>query len=198
VTKSQVGLGSVNNYGIANDDQSVSDSINSVYMTPYSTRRAINNRVPDYFDAYRATNDEAKAGTNATKFVTPAGLAAAIDVANDDYYTQAQVNNLVAGVKGFTITSGRDFTVYLKQSSPELKTYGNTYNYFDVFPPTGVAMDKLEAFLPSISYIDYAGEVDGNDILHCHYEVRSDRIRVWVYNSEQGAEGKANWIAFWR
>lgn len=71
-------------------------------------------------------------------------------------------------------------------------------NYFDVFPPAGRNMSNLLAFMPSMAYIFFAGNVDANDGLRCIYEIRIDRIRVWVQSMEQRAAPSANWLAFWR
>jgi hypothetical protein len=71
-------------------------------------------------------------------------------------------------------------------------------NYFDVFPPAGKAMSNLRAFIPSIAVIHYAGGVDGNDSMRCTWSAYSDRIRVWVQNTEQRSTPAANWLAIWR
>jgi hypothetical protein len=82
-------------------------------------------------------------------------------------------------------------------------------NYFDVFPPAGKTMSDFVAFIPSIHYIAYAGQVDGNDTTNCYWRrVNSsgvstggsatwDRIRVWIGNTEMRAKQKANWLAVW-
>jgi hypothetical protein len=46
VTKSQVGLGNVQNYGIASQAQAEAGSANNVYMTPLRTKQAIDQFVP--------------------------------------------------------------------------------------------------------------------------------------------------------
>ena len=45
VTKSQVGLGSVQNYGIASQEQAEAGSSNSVYMTPLRTKNYVDVRL---------------------------------------------------------------------------------------------------------------------------------------------------------
>jgi hypothetical protein len=70
-------------------------------------------------------------------------------------------------------------------------------NYFDVFPPSGRSMANLVAFIPSIAVIHYAGDVNGDDSLVCTYTIFSNRIRVYVQNTEQRSTPAANWLAIW-
>jgi hypothetical protein len=75
--------------------------------------------------------------------------------------------------------------------------FSNDANYFDVLPPAGKTMNNLVAFLPSIAYIYFAGGVDANDALRCIASYQSDRIRVYVQNTEQRYFPSANYLAFW-
>lgn len=70
-------------------------------------------------------------------------------------------------------------------------------NYFDVYPPSGKSMSNLIAFIPSISVIHFAGDVNGDDSLLCTYSILSNRIRVYVQNTEQRSAPAANWLAIW-
>ena len=67
-----------------------------------------------------------------------------------------------------------------------------------MFPPAGYAMSDLEAFLPSINIIHFAGGVDGNDSIKCNHRVLGDRIRVNVQGTEQRSKPAASYIAVWR
>jgi hypothetical protein len=82
----------------------------------------------------------------------------------------------------------------------QVGSFNNNRNYFDVFPPAGKTMGNLEAFIPSIAVIHYAGGVDGNDSLRCVWSSTEvpGRIRVWVQNTEQRSTPAANWLAIWR
>ena len=71
-------------------------------------------------------------------------------------------------------------------------------NYFDVFPPAGYTMFNLLGFIPSLGTVYFAGDVDSNDALRCTYVGLTDRIRVFVGNTEQRANPGANWLAIWR
>lgn len=71
-------------------------------------------------------------------------------------------------------------------------------NYFDVFPPSGFVISNLVAFISSIADVYYSGGVDGNDSIHCNYRVLSDRVRVWVFNTENRLPSSGNWFAVWR
>ena len=58
-------------------------------------------------------------------------------------------------------------------------------------------MGNLVAFIPSIAVVHYAGGVDGNDSIRCTWQAQSDRIRVWVQNTEQRSTPAANYLAVW-
>ena len=73
---------------------------------------------------------------------------------------------------------------------------GSSYT-FTVTPPTGFTMSDLAGFIPSISYIYFSGDVDGNDKIYCTYEINTNNITVTVYSKEQNANAKANWLAIW-
>ena len=76
--------------------------------------------------------------------------------------------------------------------------FDDSSNYFDVFPPAGKTTGgNLVGFIASIAKIYYAGDVDGNDAIRCVWEVKVDRIRVWVQSMEQRALPAANWMAIW-
>lgn len=71
-------------------------------------------------------------------------------------------------------------------------------NYFDVFPPAGYNMTNLSGFIASLSKIYFAGNVNSDDQMLTTWEVRADRIRVWVQNSEQRATPAGNYLAIWK
>jgi hypothetical protein len=76
--------------------------------------------------------------------------------------------------------------------------FNNSRNYIDVFPPTGYTMSDLCAFIPSIHVIHFAGGVNGDDSFRCAASYKSDRIRVYVQNTEQRSKAAANWLAVWK
>ena len=75
--------------------------------------------------------------------------------------------------------------------------WSDATNYFDVFPPATKTMANLAGFMASLSKIYFAGNVNFDDALRTVWDIRSDRIRVWVQNTEQRAIPAGNWIAFW-
>ena len=109
----------------------------------------------------------------------------------------ATQQNVIAQIPSqYTITYGN--TVYSTTGyTNQVGSFNNSRNNFDVFPPAGKTMSDLVAFLPSIAIIHYAGGVDGNDSLRCTWTLLSDRIRVWVQNTEQRSTPAANWLAIW-
>ena len=70
-------------------------------------------------------------------------------------------------------------------------------NFFDVFPPAGKTMANIVAFIPSIHVIHFAGGVNGDDSMVCTYSYLSNRIRVYVQNTEQRSTPAANYLAIW-
>jgi hypothetical protein len=99
---------------------------------------------------------------------------------------------------GFANVLDRYTAVGIGTSDIVNETLHFSKNYFDVFPPSGKSMNSLIAFIPSIGRVYYAGGVDGNDSLHCQYKIKTDRIRVWVFNTENRANSSGNWLAVWR
>jgi len=70
-------------------------------------------------------------------------------------------------------------------------------NFFDVFPPAGKTMANYVAFIPSIYAVAFAGVVNGDDTLLCTYVPGVDRIRVFIFNTEQRAAPIASYLAIW-
>lgn len=107
---------------------------------------------------------------------------------------QSAINAVITSVNNNTFTYGTTSAVGYTNS---VNNFINSSNYFDVFPPAGKTMSQLIAFIPSIAVIHYAGDVNGDDSMRCIYEERSDRVRVWVQNTEQRSTPAANWLAIW-
>lgn len=98
--------------------------------------------------------------------------------------------------KSFTINFGN--TIYSTSGFTNIVgSWSNSANYFDVFPPAGKTMANLVAFIPSIAVIHYAGVVNGDDSTRCTWSSLSDRIRVYVQNTEQRSTPAANYLAIW-
>lgn len=96
----------------------------------------------------------------------------------------------------YTVTYGN--TVYSTAGyTNQVGSFNNGANYFDVFPPSGKSMANLVAFMPSIAVIHYAGGVNGDDSMRCTFSELSDRIRVYVQNTEQRSTPAANYLAIW-
>ena len=111
-------------------------------------------------------------------------------------------SNLHAATKQYVDDQILGITVYYGSSNTvgytnQVGSWNNGSNYFDVFPPSGKTMSDLVGFIPSMRRVYYAGGVDGNDQIRCEYEIRSDRIRVWVQNSEQRARPSGNFLSIW-
>lgn len=141
-------------------------------------------------------NTVVKRDNNGASLFDQVGVARAptndFEVANKKYVDD-HVNNLRAMT--FTIISGAS---YVSSYSNIVGKFDNDKNYFDILPPSGKVMSDLVAFIPSVYVIHFKGDVDGNDSFKCVYEAKSDRIRVWVQNTEQRSKPAANWLAVWR
>ena len=110
---------------------------------------------------------------------------------------------LHAATKQYVDTLGNPVTIYYGESlcvgyTNQVGSFNNSSNYFDVFPPAGYTMANLKGFIPSIRIVHYAGGVDGNDSIRCQFEERSDRIRVWVQNTEQRSTPSGNFFSVWQ
>lgn len=87
VTKAQVGLGSVLNYGVATQAEAEAGTIDTKYMTPLRAKQAIAAQVPAATETVaglieRATAEEAQAMSDGLRAITPAVLAAALKGSN--------------------------------------------------------------------------------------------------------------------
>lgn len=87
VTKAQVGLGSVLNYGVATQAEAEAGTLDTKYMTPLRAKQAIDKIVPAASETVAgrleiATASEAQALADGTKALTPAALSEAFKGAN--------------------------------------------------------------------------------------------------------------------
>jgi hypothetical protein len=120
---------------------------------------------------------------------------------SSDYVNLAAPNG--ARVNGFniytnntvSITSGLTFAYNFTNI---VGSFSDAANYFDVFPPSGYSMDGLIGFIPSIGYIYFSGVVNSDDSMRCVHSILSDRVRVYVQNTEQRLNPAANYLAIWR
>ncbi len=198
VTKAQVGLSNVQNYGMASVADAQAGVSNSVYITPAALRYWTDATFDSYHNSYHASITEARAGVSDVKFVTPYHLVTVINEKLANYYTKAQTDAAIAAALAnitTVFTYGNGISVYNYSST--IGDLVDTANFFDVFPPSGKTMSDLAAFIPSISKIFFAGDVDGNDTIRCTWTAKTDRITVWVSATEQRAKGIGNWLAVW-
>lgn len=76
-------------------------------------------------------------------------------------------------------------------------TSGRNTNGAVIYPPEGYTIADLVAFIPAISEIHYAGDVDKNDSTYCNYTINEDHILLTSKSSEQRKKTFSNWIAIW-
>jgi hypothetical protein len=156
-TASQVGLGNVQNYGIATQAQAQAGTANNVYMTPLRVKEAISSLTPVTSVAGKtgavtlsksdvglgsvqnygiATKAQAEAGTANSVYMTPLRVAEAFD----KRVVFAQVNQVVPSNKG---------TVIKIASSP---TDYNTIK-FDTLLPAGEDTVWIGVIFPSLGNV---------------------------------------------
>jgi len=130
----------------------------------------------------------AKAGDTMTGYLTLNGNPVSALHATPKQYVDSRlpqfqiISGISSSIAGFTNQVG---------------SFNDGANFFDVYPPAGKSMGNLIAFIPSINVVHYAGGVDGNDSIRCTYSYLSDRIRVWVQNTEQRSTPAANYLVVW-
>lgn len=165
----------------------------------------------------KATQTEEDAGTIDTKATTPLinkttfvkrvnGNQSVNHLALPDGNENAR-NGLLSSADKFKIDSFTNPASIIKVTSGSWQnisggangyTYNNfNVNYFDAFPPTGFSMADFQGAMVSNSFIHYAGEVNGDDVVWSRWESQPDRVRFIAGNSERNSTPKLNWLCFW-
>ena len=130
----------------------------------------------------------ALAGSTMTGYLTLVGAPVSANHAATKTYVDGRLPQ-------YTIISGVSYSI--AGFTNQVGSFNDGANYFDVYPPAGKTMANLVAFIPSIHVVHYAGGVDGNDSIRCTYSYLSNRIRVWVQNTEQRSTPAANYLVIW-
>ena len=130
----------------------------------------------------------AKSGDTMTGYLTLVGAPVNDNHATTKTYVDSRLPQ-------YTFVSGQQSST--SGFTNQVGSFNNGANFFDVFPPVGKTMANIVGFIPSIHFIAFAGGVDGNDRLRCQYSYLSDRIRVYVQNTEQNGTPAANYLAIW-
>ena len=166
---------------------------NAGSATQLQTARSINgvsfNGTQDITITATDATKVALAGSTMTGYLTLVGAPVNANHATTKTYVDGRLPQ-------YTFTSGN--TVYSTSGfTNQVGSWNNGANFFDVFPPSGKTMTNLVAFVPSIAVIHYAGGVNGDDSMRCTWSQLSDRIRVYVQNTEQRSTPAANYLAIW-
>jgi hypothetical protein len=166
---------------------------NASSATQLQTSRLINgvafNGTQDITIAANDTSKVALAGGTMTGYLTLVGAPVNANHAATKTYVDNRFSEL-------TFISGQQYST--SGFTNQVGSFNDGANYFDVFPPAGKVMADLAGFIPSIHVIHYAGGVNGDDSMRCTYSYLSDRIRVYVQNTEQRSTPAANYLAIWR
>lgn len=131
VTKAQVGLGSVLNYGVATQAEAEAGTVDTKYMTPLRAKQAIAALVPAASDTQaglieHATAAEAQALVDAVRALTPATLSGAFKGGNASIFA--------TGYQRFP--SG----IILQWGNAVASTGGNPVTFPVAFPNTALAV----------------------------------------------------------
>jgi len=166
---------------------------NASTATQLQTTRLINgvafNGTQDITITANDTNSLGLAGGTMTGYLTLVGAPVNANHAATKTYVDTRFSEL-------TFVSGQQYST--SGFTNQVGSFNDGANYFDVFPPSGKSMTNLVGFIPSIHVIHFAGGVNGDDSMRCTYSYLSDRIRVYVQNTEQRSTPAANYLAIWR
>ena len=166
---------------------------NASTATQLQTTRLINgvafNGTQDITITANDTSSLGLAGGTLTGYLTLVGTPVNANHAATKTYVDTRFSEL-------TFISGQQYST--SGFTNQVGSFNDDANYFDVFPPVGKSMTNLVGFIPSIHVIHYAGGVNGDDSMRCTYSYLSDRIRVYVQNTEQRSTPAANYLAIWR
>jgi hypothetical protein len=152
------------------------------------------------FGAVRPDNATIKFQPTSNLLFVPTATVAANGVVRPD---GVSITVNAAGVLSIPVATGGPYTIVSASAvacvgfTNIVGQWSDASNYFDVFPPSGSSMSKLAGFMASLSQVYFAGDVNSDDQLRTQWVVQSDRIRVWVQNSEQRAIPTGNYIAIW-
>lgn len=173
--------------------------------SPYLSMHA-DNFVGNASSATLATNATQLNGQSASYYLDATNMnAGTLNVARLPFTPVNKAGDTMLG----TLTLNADPTLDLHAATKQyvdslVFTYGRlqtgwtTDNVFDVYPPVGKLMANLLAFIPSIAYIYFAGDVNFDDTLTCDFTILSDRIQVTLLNTEQRLTPSAHFLAIWR
>lgn len=165
---------------------------NAGSATQLQTARTINgvsfNGTQDITITATDATKVALAGSTMTGYLTLVGAPVNANHATTKTYVDSRLPQ-------YTFISGQQSST--SGFTNQVGSFNNGANFFDVFPPAGKSMANIVGFIPSIHFIAFAGGVDGNDRLRCQYSYLSDRIRVYVQNTEQNGTPAANYLAIW-
>jgi hypothetical protein len=165
---------------------------NAGSATQLQTARTINgvsfNGTQDITITATDATKVALAGGTMTGYLTLVGAPVNANHATTKTYVDSRLPQ-------YTFVSGQQSST--SGFTNQVGSFNNGANFFDVFPPAGKSMANIVGFIPSIHVIHFAGGVNGDDSLRCQYSYLSDRIRVYVQNTEQRSTPAANYLAIW-
>lgn len=158
-------------------------------------------------------NSSGELGVANESIITPLATeftAGKLEVASFNEASEGSLNNKIMTprrVKTFIdqnlrFTSGSSTVTARTSGANTAGLYSADYtkNVVKIRPPFGYDIFDLEAFMPSIQTIDFAGEVDGNDSIWCRWRRNFSEgvVDVIANNTENRAATRINYIAIWK
>lgn len=157
VTKATVGLGLVENYPVATNEQATVGTSKLVYMTPSHTTLLVDT-------LFRPLLDDHTADTNNPHQTTAAQVGA---------YTKAEVGSLLAGLSGASYTKGEVDTLFAAIPAPGY-TKAEVDTMFTNIPPSGYTKAEVDAMFLNVTVDAYTKAETDNLLLgvsHTYFPV---------------------------
>lgn len=76
----------------------------------------------------------------------------------------------------------------------------STKNYRVLTPPVGYTINQLAGFIPSLAFIAFSGDVNGDDRFWCKWRIDypGNRVIFWGNASEHNVAPMINYLAIWK
>ena len=112
VTKSQVGLGNVENYGLATQTEAEAGAINNKYMTPLRTKQAIEDATVSLMPVSGGTLEN-----YVEKTITLSGTSTTINLSQGNVFKHTLTGNTTYTISNAVGSIAHSFTLIITQSS---------------------------------------------------------------------------------
>lgn len=174
VTKAQIGLGLVQNYGIATDNEAIAGTSNALYMTPYLVALAL------------ARGADASLDGHIKDFGNPHKVTKAqVGLDNVQNYTIASAAQAIAGTDNATYMTPYLVAQAIENTSPLLMTQ----HIADLNNPHGVT--KAQVGLDNVPNYPAANAADIADLTNFNALVTPGDLKTFLDGTVQGVVNQA-------